>query len=164
MPLVNPYQNIDDHANYVKPDREIFALSSSPITQIDPYDERNLHQRIINSVNISYQTTCNLQSMSSTIRRSAITAIELSKKCNIGLISAKQTLCVTRQKGIRNAIHPVQRRYRTKQAQLRYNQLGGRHGRFYTDTFFASIKSTRQNQMAQIFANDSGYVRVFPMN
>ena len=47
-------ENIDDHTNYIKPDRAIFALSSSPITQIDPYDERNLCQRIINSVNISY--------------------------------------------------------------------------------------------------------------
>jgi hypothetical protein len=47
---------------------------------------------------------------------------------------------------------------------LRYNQLGGRHGRFYTDTLFAGTKSTRQNQMAQIFTNDIGYTRVFPMH
>jgi hypothetical protein len=28
------------------------------------------------------------------------------------------------------AMHPLHARYRMKQAQLRYNQLGSRHGRF----------------------------------
>jgi len=61
------------------------------------------------------------------------------------------------------AVHPIHARYRTKQAHLHYNQLGGRHGRFYTDTMFASIKSTRGNDMAQIYANDINFTRLFPM-
>jgi hypothetical protein len=52
------------------------------------------------------------------------------------------------------------RRYHTKQAALRYNQLGGRHGRFYSDTLFSSVKSVRGNTMGQIFVNDVGYTHL----
>jgi hypothetical protein len=55
------------------------------------------------------------------------------------------------------------RRYHTKQAALRYSQLGCRHGRFYSDTLFASISSTRGNNVAQIFVNDLGFTRLTPM-
>jgi IS30 family transposase len=41
--------------------------------------------------------------------------------------------------------------------------LGGRHGRFYTDTFFASNPTLRQCKMAQLFTNDIGYTKVYPM-
>jgi len=55
------------------------------------------------------------------------------------------------------------RRFRTKQAALRYNQLGGKHGRFYTDTMFASVKSIQGNTMGQIMVNDVGYTHFTPM-
>jgi hypothetical protein len=55
------------------------------------------------------------------------------------------------------------RRYCTKQAALRYAQLGGRHGRFYSDTLFSLIPSLRNNLVAQIFVNDLGFTRVTPM-
>ena len=55
------------------------------------------------------------------------------------------------------------RRYRTKQAALCYNQLGGRHGRFYSDTMFSAVKSIHGNTMRQIFVNDIGYTRFTPM-
>jgi hypothetical protein len=55
------------------------------------------------------------------------------------------------------------RRYRTKHDALRYNQLGGRHGRFYSNTLFASKKSLHGNTVAQIFANDIGYMYLTPM-
>ncbi len=68
--------------------------------------------------------------------------------------AASQTLKATMQKGIRNAVHPIVRRYATKQCQLRYNQLGSQHGRFYTGTFFSSCKSSRGHTMAQLSVND----------
>jgi hypothetical protein len=55
------------------------------------------------------------------------------------------------------------RRYRTKHDVLRYNRLGGRHGRFYSDTLYASEKSLHGNTVAQIFANNIGYTYLTPM-
>jgi hypothetical protein len=37
---------------------------------------------------------------------------------------------------IRHTTRPIEQRFRTRQAQLRYNQLVGRHGRFYTAPSF----------------------------
>ena len=55
------------------------------------------------------------------------------------------------------------RRYQTKHAALRYNQLGGKNGIFYSDTMFSSIKSIAGNTMGQIFVNDIGYTHFTPM-
>jgi hypothetical protein len=56
-----------------------------------------------------------------------------------------------------------ERRFRTKQAQLRYRQLSGRHGRFYTDTFFALVPSLNGNKMSQIYINDLSFTKTYPM-
>jgi len=92
-----------------------------------------------------------------------MTKESLSKMWGISLNTAAQTLWVTTQKGIRNAVHPIERHFVTKQSRLRYNQLGSRHGRFYLDTFFASVCSTRGNTMAQLFMNDAKYLCIMPM-
>jgi hypothetical protein len=47
--------------------------------------------------------------------------------------------------------------------QLHYPCLGGRHGRFYTDTFFAKSPSLTGCQMAQLYTNDVHFTKVFPM-
>jgi hypothetical protein len=70
---------------------------------------------------------------------------------------------VTTQKGIRHTTLPIEQRFRTRQAQLRYKQLGGRHGRFYTDTFFSGVPTLNGNSMAQIFTNDLAFTKVYPM-
>jgi hypothetical protein len=51
----------------------------------------------------------------------ALHPLSLSKRWQIGLDTAKATLKVTTQRGIRTAIAPLHRRYRTNIAQLRYN-------------------------------------------
>ncbi len=105
----------------------------------------------------------NVVSTNSSKRNYNTTAEHLAAKWNIGLEAAKKTLQVTTQKGIRHTTYPIEQRFRTRQAQLRYNQLGGRHGRFYTDTFFSSIPTINGNTMAQIYTNDHGYSKVYPM-
>ena len=70
---------------------------------------------------------------------------------------------VTAQKGIRQTTLPIEQRFRTRQAQLRYKQLGGRHGRFYTDTFFSGVPTLNGNSMAQIFTSDLAFTKVYPM-
>jgi hypothetical protein len=97
-------------------------------------------------------------------RQPRVNAKKLAKRWSIGEILAAKTLQVTTQKGVRNALYPVERRFRTKQAQLRYAQLSGRHGRFYTDTFFSSTPAIDNSTCCQLFANDIGFSTVYPMH
>ena len=97
-------------------------------------------------------------------RQPRVNAKKLAKRWSIGEILAAKTLQVTTQKGVRNALYPVERRFRTKQAQLRYAQLSGRHGRFYTDTFFSSTPAIDNSTCCQLFANDIRFSTVYPMH
>jgi hypothetical protein len=84
---------------------------------------------------------------SSKNRRSTVQKEELMKVWGIiRLEAAERTLQAMTQLVVRNALHPIQRHFRTEVAQLRYNCLSGRHGRFYSDTMFGP-KSLRQNSM-----------------
>jgi hypothetical protein len=47
--------------------------------------------------------------------------------------------------------------------QLRYNRLGGHHGRFYTDTLFSKTPSLGGHTMAQVYTNDIHFTKVFPL-
>jgi hypothetical protein len=87
----------------------------------------------------------------------------LAQRWGIGLQAARNTLKVTTQKGVRSTTHPIERRFRTRQAQLRYRQLSGRHGRFYTDTFFASYKSLHGCKTGQLYINDLQFSKFYPM-
>jgi len=98
-----------------------------------------------------------------TSRLASTNADDLAKKWCIGIETAKKTLRCTTQKGIRNTMYPIERRFRTRQAQLRYNQLSGRHGRFYTDTFFSSVPSLNGSKMAQLYINDLSFTKTYPM-
>ena len=104
-----------------------------------------------------------VESLGSERRKLPVTKEELMRKWKIGYKTAELTLKNTTQKVIRNAIHPISRRYRTKHQTLRYNQLGGRHGVFYMDTMFATVKSTRSNTMGTLFCNDADFIRFYPM-
>ena len=70
---------------------------------------------------------------------------QLSERWNIGLHHARQTLKVTTKRGVRSAILPLSQR------------------KFYTDTLFGRCKSISNNTCAQIFANESYFVKAFPM-
>jgi len=93
-------------------------------------------------------------------RRLHATAEDLSKKWAIGKQIASDTVKATTQSFIRNAVHPIERRFKTKNATLRYNQL---RSTFYSDTMFSNTQSVLGNSMAQLFANDQGFVKVVPM-
>jgi hypothetical protein len=80
-----------------------------------------------------------------------------------GIDIAKKTLKCTTQKGVRQTLYPIERRFRTKQAQLRYRQLSGRHGRFYSDTFFSSQPSLNGCKMGQLYINDLSFMKFYPM-
>jgi hypothetical protein len=101
--------------------------------------------------------------VSSNPRKLSIPDTKIAKIFNCSPSIATKTRMVTTQKGIRSMTDHLTRRYNTKQAALRYDQLGGRHGRFYSDTMFSSIKSIRGNTMGQIFVNDVGFSHFIPM-
>ncbi len=99
----------------------------------------------------------------SSVKQGGVNAEALAKLWNIGVDTAKKTIQYTTQKGIRSTLHPIERRFCTKQAQLRYRQLAGRHGSFYTDTFFSKVPSLNNFKMAQIYVNDLSFTKVYPM-
>jgi len=92
-----------------------------------------------------------------------VTPESLARKWNIDIETARKTIQYTTQKGVRNTVHPIERRFRTRQSQLCYNQLIGRHGRFYTDTFFSKSMSLNSTTMAQLYINDLAFTKVYPM-
>jgi hypothetical protein len=112
--------------------------------------------------NVRVQTDIQGRSVQATrtSNRQVIQAEELAKRWGIGVKTAINTLKVTTQRGVRHPVHPLARRYRTKQNQLRRNQLSCT---VYSDTFFATTPSVRGNTCAQIFVTDSEFPVVFPM-
>ena len=92
--------------------------------------------------------------------RSRITPEQLARQWCIGLQTAAKTLMTTTQKGVRNTIHPIHRRFRTRQTQLRYPQLSSK---LYSDTLFASTTSIRHFICGQILINDLHFSRFIPM-
>jgi hypothetical protein len=145
-------------------DRHIHAIQSLPFVQNDVVlealptslmNENELLPRAIQSVAI--------QNVQSTQRRGKITQEELSHKWKISLETSAKTLKATTQLTIRNDIHPIQRRFRTEVAQLRHPRLGGRFGRFSSDTMFSKTPSIRGNSSAQVFVSNIDFCRLIPM-
>ena len=98
-------------------------------------------------------------SVESNKRHSAVNAEELSRKWGIGLETARKTLKVTTQYGIRHALHPLRRRYRTDHMALRYRRL---QATFYTDTLFSKVISIKGNKCAQLFTSGN-FIKMYPM-
>jgi hypothetical protein len=93
-------------------------------------------------------------------RGPVITKEILARRWGIGLDTAHRTLVATTQFGVRRILHPVDRRFRTRQAHLRFPNL---NTRLYTDTMFAATKSLRGNKCAQVFTNGTGYDLFYPL-
>lgn len=87
----------------------------------------------------------------------------MSSILGIGIDTAKRTLLVMTQLALRQSIHPIHRRYRTEDAQLCYPRLGGIHGKFHTDTFFASHPSLSNCTMGQMYTNNVHFTKFYPM-
>jgi hypothetical protein len=150
----------------------------------EPYDESfqekedqltpSVHLRVSNVCTIStlknndlptdiYQGCSIISAVSSSVRHLTVTDKMIASTFYCSPNIATKTHQVTTQRGLRSMTDHLCRRYCTKHDALRYNQLGGRHGRFYSDTLFASKKSLHRNTVAQIFTNDIGYMYLMPM-
>ena len=92
-------------------------------------------------------------------RHSGVSPESLSRKWNIGLGTARTTLRVTTQQGVRTAIAPIMRRYRVDNLALHRNRL---NTRIYTDTLFSKTLSLAGKKCAQVFT-DGQFTAVYPM-
>jgi len=130
-------------------DRHIMSLSRNLINISDSFDDYSFLNRSIQ--------------VATTAKKPRVSSEQLAQRWGIGLDTAAKTIHVTTQRGVRNVTGHLERRLKTKQAHSRYPQLGGRHGRFYTDTFFASTPTLRTCKSAQLYTNDIGFMKVYPM-
>jgi hypothetical protein len=101
-----------------------------------------------------------IMAVRSKTRKFTLSAEKLAQRWSISLEAAQRTLQATTQRFIRSALDPIDRRFRTQQAQFRYNRL---NTRFYSDTMFSNTRSTRGNSCGQVFVNDFGFSKLIPM-
>jgi hypothetical protein len=132
------------------------------------YNPKDLCERLISAVNIAtayrndvdeWSATRRASSIISNERHSAATPEELARMWNIGLQTAKDTVQVTMQKGIRTAIHPMTRRVRVDHLHLHRPRL---RGTWYMDTLLSKVKSKLGNTCANVYTQGK-FTRVVPM-
>jgi hypothetical protein len=104
-----------------------------------------------------------LASVGSSSRSNESLRNRIASTFGVGLETAEPMLKATTQLDLRNVTHPIHRRFRTEVAQLHYPRLGGIHGKFHTDTFFAAVPSLQNATMGQMYANDLHFSKFYPM-
>jgi hypothetical protein len=129
----------------------ISQISTTFETQVN--DDNNIDKLITNMYDC--RAICALD----TKRHSQISPEILAEKWRIGLQTAKDTLNATTQLGIRHAVHPLRRRYRTDILSLRYPRL---KTTIYTDTLLTHTKSLAGFKVAQVYCNEA-LIRVYPI-
>ena len=96
-----------------------------------------------------------------TSQRKMMDAPIITKRWNIPIDRAKNTVLVTTQRGVQYvAIPSIMRRFTTNERMMRYNRLP--HPMF-TDTLLAGTASQRGHKFAQVFATSYGWSRTIPM-
>ena len=101
-----------------------------------------------------------VSAVSTQARHSVISEEELAKRWGIGLETAQNTIRATTQAGVRRILHPVDRRYRTRRADLKFPTA---NKPWFSDTAFFTLPSIRQKTCSQIFTDTEGYDHFYPM-
>ena len=138
-----------DQCGQVDPD---FLTLSQLSSTLDP---TTFAHDIIASVNIA-----KARSSMITQQHLAVMPEHISEVFGCGLETAKQTIRVMTQHGVRSAMHPLRRHYRTDLLSIRYCRLSGS---MYSDTMHFKVKSLNQNKCPQIFATDI-YATAYPVH
>jgi len=148
--------------------RDIWSHSTAPLAAISlALDSRCVSSLYANAVLVhgALTGTTNMENaeISATFtseRHSSVNYENLSRKWNIGLETAKRTLQVTTQRGVRTAVHPLHRRYRVDHLHLNRRRL---NGDWFTDTLFSKVVSIQGNTCAQVFTNGN-FTTVHPLD
>ncbi len=94
-------------------------------------------------------------------RHHPVTPVSLAQKFGIGLSTAANTIKVTTQLGVRSALKPLSRRYRTDFMSTRHRRL---NCTMYTDTLFAKTESLNKHTCAQLYTNAENFYYMTPMH
>ena len=142
-----------------KIERRLFGISIEEEDRL--YASMNFENLSTLCISQNPETSTTIAGVSTELRSEGIDAGTLAKNWGIGLETAKKTLKVTTQRGIRTVVHPtLSRRFRTNDRQLRYRRLPID---LYTDTMKATVKSQQGNKVAQVFCSRNGWTRAYPL-
>ena len=148
--------------------RTLFALnvtkkviSAESQNDLTPYDDATLLNRMIGKVNVAtaHRADVSVSFVGSKDRHSQVNAETVARKFRCGLETAKRTLQTTTQRGVRQSIHPLHRRYRVDHLNLHRRRLDDT---FYMDTLFSKVKSLNGHTCAQLITNGT-FTRIYPM-
>jgi hypothetical protein len=133
------------------------------------YNPRDFSKRLVAFINIATAYHADIDKWSEEKRRvssiitnnrhSAATPEDLAQLWNVGLQTAKDMICITTQKGIRTAIHPMTRRVQVDHLHLHRQRL---RGTWYTDTLLSKVKSKLGSTCASVYTQGK-FTRVIPM-
>ena len=132
------------------------------------HDDKYLIKRLIASVNVATHIRTNtpveennrkVSFIGAKNRHTHVTTEEVARILRCGMETAKQTLKVTTQRGVRQALHPLHRRYRVDHLNLNRKRI---NDTFYTDTLFSKTKSLNGMRCAQVYTNGR-FTKVYPM-
>jgi hypothetical protein len=139
--------------------RHISKVQSVPINRRNLEAETDLVLGQISSCYLEEETNSRIiASAITTDRHSKVSAENMSKKWKIGIETAKRTMQVTTQQGVRTALHPITRMYRVDHLQSNKKRL---NSHFYCDSLIAKTKSLRGNNGAQVYTNGK-FTSVYP--
>ena len=139
---VRQEQSVSRQVRFGQVKQQLMKISST-------FDEITFFKRLIVKVNIAstYRKDVNgwtenrrVGSIESNDRHSQIGPEELERKWNVGIQTAKDTLDVTTQHGVRTAVQPMNRRLRVDYLHL-YRPL--LRGTWFVDTLMSKVKSIR---------------------
>ena len=91
---------------------------------------------------------------------SDITPENVARHWMVGVETAKTTLNVTTQRGVRSIPNPATRHFKTQMAHLRYPRLGGM---FYADIMEPKVLTLEKERYAHTIGNGRGFTEAFPM-
>ena len=107
-------------------------------------------------------TNNNFIHATTSVKKDSLSPSNLSKLWRIGLKTAERTLKSTSHQCIKTA-GDLHRRFRTDKAHMRYKRMSTKHGKFYVDTLFSKVKSIRGYTCGNLYTNNIGFRKFYPM-
>ena len=102
----------------------------------------------------------NISSAESRRINSKVMAYQISKRWGISINSARETIKSNTQEHIRQAGHPLTRKFRTDLSTFIFRRL---REKLSSDTAFMKTKSLEGDTCFQIFSSPCGFVQLHPM-
>lgn len=143
-------------------DRKVSKLSSEMAKVSSWLSPTDLLQDLEEHEYLEYSDLTRIESAVRTrVRKGAVSAETLARRWNIGLPTARQTLRVVTQLGVRHfsGQRPTKRMW-SKSEALRFRHL---NTSMFTDTMQGPCISRRGNKYLQVYTNDAMWTGAYPM-